>query len=124
MDEILMSFGKRFLNALARNDTTTTRQLLATLDLEETSLVFANRKDREFRLERFAACFQSLGIGQVFVIGDHPALCKRIFHAHGVEALSLPFPEIVARARQNVVLTGNIKGEGQRLWAFLKEHAV
>ena len=124
MDEVLTACGKRFFNAFARNDTTTTRQLLASLDLQETSLVFANRKDREFRLERFAACFQSLGIEQVFIIGDHPALCKRIFHAHGMEALSLPFSEIVVRARQTVVLTGNIKGEGQLLWAFLKEHAV
>jgi len=119
----VMVCGRRFINAFARNDTTTTRQLLATLDLSETSIVFANRWDREFRLERFAGCFQSLGVDSLFVIGDHPALCARIFRSHGMHALCVPFPEIVARARQTVVLTGNIKGDGQRLLSFLKEQA-
>ncbi len=121
MEEDLVVGGKRFINALARNDTATTRQLLATLDLSETSIVFANRKDREFRLERFAGCFQSLGVDSLFVIGDHPALCARVFRAHGMHALCVPFPEIVARCRQTVVLTGNIKGAGERLLSFLEE---
>ena len=123
MSEDLVVGGKRFINAFARNDTATTRQLLATLDLSGTSIVFANRKDREFRLERFAGCFQSLGVDSLFVIGDHPALCARIFRSHGMHALCVPFSEIVASSRQTVVLTGNIKGEGQRLLFFLKEQA-
>lgn len=113
--------GVRVYNAFARNDVESTGRLLASLDLHQATVVYANRRDREFRLVPFARLFARAGVEDVVVAGDHPGKCLRVFRHAGLSARNYEAEGgVPAGCRPVLVLCGNIKGTGERILAALQ----
>ena len=109
--------GHLVINGFASNDALSARALLEGLNMEEVTVIYNNRSDREFRLKMFASLFSEAGVTDLVVIGDNVNKCRRYFSkVLGYEAVregcSTPDAEI-GLSRRTIVCMGNIKGAGQ-----------
>lgn len=109
------------INGFASNDSASARVFFEGLSMDEVTVIYNNRSDREFRLKMFASLFKSVGVTDLVVIGENVNKCRRYFSkVLGLEAVREGCPEPDAEiglGRRNIVCMGNIKGAGQ---AFLK----
>ena len=113
--------GHLVINGFAANDALSARALLEGLSMDEVTVIYNNRSDREFRLKMFASLFKSVGVTDLVVIGENVNKCRRYFSkVLGYEAVreGCQAPDVeIGMGRRNIVCMGNIKGAGQ---AFLK----
>lgn len=105
-------FGSRtIVNGFAANDVQSAKELLKSYELKNVTVVFANRADREFRLELFGKLFRELNIDDIVVIGDNLFKCKRYLGCRSYN--NNQFEALVKSCRKTVVCLGNIVGSGQ-----------
>ena len=113
--------GHLVINGFASNDALSARALLEGLNMDEVTVIYNNRSDREFRLKMFASLFKSVGVTDLVVIGENVNKCRRYFSkVLGYEAVreGCQAPDVeIGMGRRKIVCMGNIKGAGQ---AFLK----
>ena len=113
--------GHLVINGFASNDALSARALLEGLNMDEVTVIYNNRSDREFRLKMFASLFKSVGVTDLVVIGENVNKCRRYFSkVLGYEAVreGCQAPDVeIGLGRRTIVCMGNIKGAGQ---AFLK----
>ena len=109
------------INGFASNDAASARVLFEGLDMNEVTVIYNNRSDREFRLKMFASLFKAAGVTDLVVIGENVNKCRRYFSkVLGDEAVreGCRAPDVeIGLGRRKIVCMGNIKGAGQ---AFLK----
>ena len=113
--------GHLVINGFASNDALSARALLEGLNMEEVTVIYNNRSDREFRLKMFASLFSEAGVTDLVVMGDNVNKCRRYFSkvlGYEVVREGCQAPDMeMGMGRRNIVCMGNIKGAGQ---AFLK----
>ena len=113
--------GHLVINGFAANDALSARALLEGLNMDEVTVIYNNRSDREFRLKMFASLFRDAGVTDLVVIGENVNKCRRYFSkVLGYEAVreGCRAPDVeIGMGRRKIVCMGNIKGAGQ---AFLK----
>ena len=111
--------GHLVINGFAANDALSARVLLEGQNMNDVTVIYNNRSDREFRLKLFASLFRQAGVTDLVVIGDNVNKCRRYFSkvlGYGAvrEGCSTPDADI-GLSRRNIVCMGNIKGAGQAL---------
>ena len=113
--------GHLVINGFAANDALSARALLEGLNMDEVTVIYNNRSDREFRLKMFASLFRDAGVTDLVVIGENVNKCRRYFSkVLGYEAVreGCQTADVeIGMGRRKIVCMGNIKGAGQ---AFLK----
>ena len=111
--------GHVIVNGFASNDAESAKRLLGNLDMNEVTVIYNNRSDREFRLKMFADLFREAGVTDLVTIGDNVNKCRRYFSkALGNDAVKegCGHPDAdIGMSRHTVVCMGNIKGAGQAL---------
>ena len=114
--------GHLVINGFASNDADSSRQLFAGLNMNEVTVIFNNRVDREFRLKMFASLFAEAGVTDLTVIGDNVNKCRRFFSkvlGEGAVKEGCGRPDAdIGMSRRTVVCMGNIKGAGQALLQY------
>ena len=114
--------GHLVINGFASNDAASAGRLLEGLDMNEVTVIYNNRSDREFRLKMFAALFADAGVTDLTVIGDNVNKCRRCFaKVLGYEAVREGCGQSdadIGMSRRTVVCMGNIKGAGQALLQY------
>lgn len=117
--------GHLIVNGFASNDAASAMRLLEGLDMNEVTVIYNNRSDREFRLKRFRDLFASDGVTDLVVVGDNANKCIRFFSkvlGNVVREGCSPDVEI-GMARRNIVCMGNIKGAGQAFLWYCADHS-
>ena len=113
--------GHLVINGFASNDARSARTLLEGLNMEEVTVIYNNRSDREFRLKMFSDLFGEMKVSDLVVIGDNVNKCRRCFAKilgfENVREGCSGFDVEIGLARRKIVCMGNIKGAGQ---AFLQ----
>ena len=113
--------GHLVINGFASNDAKSARTLLEGLNMEEVTVIYNNRSDREFRLKMFSDLFGEMKVSDLVVIGDNVNKCRRCFAKilgfENVREGCSGFDVEIGLARRKIVCMGNIKGAGQ---AFLQ----
>lgn len=112
------AFSRLFINGFAVNDSESAAQLFSGLDCSNTTVVFANRSDREYRIKQFSGLFDKLGLDDRICIGDNLFKAGKIMRARTYKSSS--FEDLVSSCRQKVVLCGNIVGSGKKFVDFLR----
>ena len=113
--------GHLIVNGFASNDALSARTLLEGRNMDEVTVIYNNRSDREFRLKMFSELFGDMKVSDLVVIGENVNKCRRYFaKVIGFEAVREGCSEYEAEiglGRRTIVCMGNIKGAGQ---AFLQ----
>jgi len=113
--------GHTVINGFAVNDPESARQLFDGKNMEEVTVVYNNRADREFRLPMFRDLLSSLQVRDIVVTGDNTGKCRRLFakampgcnvRVTGKEELDGTFPD---SCRKDIICMGNIKGADERM---------
>ena len=121
MADTLEVKGHTVTNGFAANDPESARQLFDGKDMEEVTVVYNNRADREFRLPLFRDLLAELKVSDIVVTGDNTGKCRRLFskampgcnvRAVGKEEIDRTFPD---SCRKDIICMGNIKGAGERM---------
>lgn len=120
MEKVFHINGKTVVNGFAVNDTESAKELFQGLEMQNTTVVYANRKDREYRLEEFAKLFEELGIKDICVIGDNLEKSGRILKARKYN--NSQFGEMLESGKSAFVCCGNIVGSGADFIKFCLEH--
>ena len=114
--------GHLIVNGFASNDARSASALLEGLDMDEVTVIYNNRSDREFRLKMFAQLFADMKVSDLVIIGDNVNKCRRYFaKVLGFEAVreGSSEPDIeIGLGRRVIVCMGNIKGAGQALLQY------
>ena len=107
---------------VASNDASSARHLLEGLDMNDVTVIYNNRSDREFRLKMFASLFAEAGVSDLTVIGDNVNKCRRYFAkvlGAGAVKEGCGHPDAdIGMSRRIIVCMGNIKGAGQALLQY------
>lgn len=118
--------GHLVVNGFASNDAQSARVLLDGLNMEDVTVIYNNRSDREFRLKMFASLFAETGVTDLVVIGDNVNKCRRYFaKALGDAVVKEGCGKAdadIGMGRRTVVCMGNIKGAGQALLQYCADH--
>lgn len=121
MADTLEVKGHTITNGFAANDPESARQLFDGKDMDDVTVVYNNRADREFRLPMFRDLLASLQVSDIVVTGDNTGKCRRLFskampgcnvRAVGKEGIDRTFPD---SCRKDIICLGNIKGAGERM---------
>lgn len=120
--------GHLVINGFASNDAQSARTLLEGLNMEDVTVIYNNRGDREFRLRMFSELFRDMKVSDLVVIGDNVNKCRRFF----VKVLGFGsvregcsgFEAEIGLARRIVVCMGNIKGAGQAFLQFCSDRST
>ena len=114
--------GHLVINGFASNDAGSARVLLEGRNMDDVTVIYNNRCDREFRLKMFASLFAEAGVTDLTVIGDNVNKCRRFFSkvlGDGVVKEGCGRPDAdIGMSRRTVVCMGNIKGAGQALLQY------
>lgn len=119
------SDGHTVTNGFAANDPESAGRLFEGKDMEEVTVVYNNRADREFRLPMFRDLLAKMHATDIVVTGDNTGKCRRMFAKAMPECnvrvvaekeIDAAFP---ASCRKEIVCTGNIKGAGERMLEVL-----
>ena len=121
MADTLEVKGHTVINGFAANDPESARQLFDGKDIDDVTVVYNNRADREFRLSMFCDLLAELKVSDIVVTGDNTGKCRRLFskampgcnvRTVGKEEIDRTFPD---SCRKDIICMGNIKGAGERM---------
>ncbi len=125
MKDTFEAGGHTVVNGFAANDPESAALLLDGRDMEEVTVLYNNREDREFRLPMFRDLLASAHVTDIVVTGDNTGKCRRIFskampdcgvRVLGKDGIDARFTDT---CRRTIICLGNIKGNGERILEVL-----
>ena len=125
MKDTFEANGHTVVNGFAANDPQSAALLLDGRDMDEVTVVYNNREDREFRLPMFRDLLADRHVTDIVVAGDNTGKCRRYFakampdcdvRVLGKEGIGTGFPD---SCRRTIICLGNIKGAGERILEVL-----